>query len=69
MIGCYFRCGGGAVIRGILTEEVVLNRMKLGEKPYEVGNSISDPKNSMYKGPAAEPWLGMFNDQQRGQNS
>lgn len=50
MIGSYFRCGVGAVVREILSEELVLNRIKLGEKPYEVGSSVSDPKNSLYKG-------------------
>lgn len=58
--------GDGAVVRKIFSEEVILNRIKLGEKPYEVGNSISDPKNSLYKGPAAGPWVGMFNDPQGG---
>lgn len=56
------------MVREILSEEVVLNRIKLGEKPYEAGSSVSDPKNSLYKGPVAGPWFSMFNDQQRGQN-
>ena len=70
MTGRYFRCGGGAVVREILSQEAVLNRKKLGERPYEyeVGNSISDTKNSLCKGPEAGPWLGMFKVQQGGQN-
>lgn len=60
------RCEVGAVVRAILSEEVVLNRVKLGEKPYEyaVGSNISHTKKSLYKGPEAGPWLGIFKDQQ-----
>lgn len=68
VIGCHFRWAG--LVREIISEEVVVNRMKLVENLYEylMGNSISDTKNSLYKGSEVELYLSMFKDQQGGQN-